>query len=263
MSGRRLLRYFLLVGLAYGVATVGAGLTDYLTRVELSTTTNLGISGGVGLLTALCLGAIDLAKPGPAPPQPAPAYPPHPPPYPAAPVRPRSRVRVGVAFASVVLLAICAGGGFLVTTGVQWASHKLSDIATPSWLRKTQDSGVERLAAQATAQNGSLTLTVLSVRVNAEVTMVDATAINRDTDAVRMPVFENAQLTLPGATLKADPAASTTWSETIPPSGKSTGTIVFDGVLPADATEVTLSFSRIYSLSLNGPRNISVRIQLN
>src|SRR5258705_5500531 len=109
MSGRRLLRYFLLVGLAYGVATVGAGLTDYLTRFELSTTTNLAISGGVGLLTALCLGGIDLAKPTSARAQPAPAYPHYPPPgpaaYPAPPVRPHSRAGIGVLFAAVVLLA--------------------------------------------------------------------------------------------------------------------------------------------------------------
>ena len=168
---------------------------------------------------------------------------------------------IAIAVTAVVLLAVCAGGGYALTTGVQWAAGRLSDIATPSWLRRTQDPGVERLATQATGQNGSLTLTVLSVRVNNEVTMVKATAANSDTNAVTMPVFENAQLNLPGTTLSADPAA-TDWPDTIPPEGEATGTLVFDGVLPADATEVTLSFSRIYSLSLNGPRNISVRIQL-
>src|SRR5258706_14894930 len=110
MSGRRLLRYFLLVGLAYGVATVGAGLTDYLTQFELSTTTNLAISGGVGLLTALCLGGIDLAKTTSALVQPAPAYPDYPPPgppaHPTPPVRPPSKAGIGVLFAAAVLLPV-------------------------------------------------------------------------------------------------------------------------------------------------------------
>jgi hypothetical protein len=284
MSGRRLLRYFLLVGLAYGVATLGAGLTDYLTRFELSTTTNLAISGGVGLLTALCLGAIDLAKPAPAqagpaaPPYaasasagqtyPGRAYPgqPYPgQPYPGRPAgpppgRPRSKAGAGLVFAAVVLLAVCAGGGYALTTGVHWAADRLSAIATPPWLNKTRDPGVDRLATRATAQNGPLTLTVLSVRVNDQVTMVDATATNTDNEAISMPVFQNAQLTLPGATLSADPNA-TKWPD-VPPNGEATGTLVFDGVLPAGATEVTLSFSRIYSLNLDAPRNISVRIEL-
>jgi hypothetical protein len=175
-------------------------------------------------------------------------------------VRPRSKTSAGIVFAAVVLLAVCAGGGYALTTGVHWAADRLSAIATPPWLSKTRDPGVERLATQATAQNGVLTLTVLSVRVNNEVTMVKATAANTGSEAITMYVFQNAQLTLPGATLSADPAA-TEWP-TVPPNGEATGTLVFDGVLPPDATEVTLSFSRIYG-GLDGPRNISVHIQLN
>ena len=92
MGGRRLFRYFFLVALAYGVTTLGAGVADYLTRFDLSKTTNLLLSSGVGLFSALALGAIDLAKQGKEEQRPqlthVPAYPGAPGPYGSLPAPP-------------------------------------------------------------------------------------------------------------------------------------------------------------------------------
>jgi hypothetical protein len=287
MSGRRLLRYFFLVGLAYGVATLGAGLTDYLTRYDLSANTNLAISGGVGLLTALLLGAIDLAKPAtpaapaaPAPavgvaqaypsstyPAPAPSYPggPYPPlahPGYAPPPPRKSRGGVGLVLVGVLLLALCGGAGYGLTNGVTWAAGKLSDIATPPWLQKTRDPGVERLASKTTTENGTLSVTVRSVRVNDQVTMVELGMTNRGDTALTLPLLENAQLSMPGKTFKPDTGASDpTWSGNLPPGEETIGTIVFDGVLPQGRGDVSLSFSHIYG-SLDSPRNITIKFSV-
>jgi hypothetical protein len=271
MSGRRLLRYFFLVGLAYVVATLGAGLTDYLTRYDLSANTNLAISGGVGLLTALLLGAIDLAKPAPTYPSgtypsgtyPSGTYPPlaHPG-YAAPPVR-KSPGGVGLVLVGVLLLALCGGAGYGLTNGVTWAAGKLSDIATPPWLQKTRDPGVERLASKTTTENGTLSVTVRSVRVNDEVTMVELGMTNRGGSALTLPLLENAQLSMPGKTFKADPSASDpTWPGSIPPGEETIGTAVFDGVLPRGPVDVSLSFSHIFGTGLDSPRSITIRFSV-
>ena len=254
-----MLRYFSLVGLAYVVSTLGAGLTDYLTRFELSKTTNLLISTGVGLLAAVTLGAIDLAKQGKEEKRPQASSIPGT--YHSRPPRSPKAGGAGLLVGAVALLALCAGGGYAITTGVQWAADKLSDIATPPWLQKTKDPGVERLARQVSTASGPLTITVLSVRVNDEVTMVRINARNTGPDALTIPTFGNAQLTIPGATLQPDPAAGD-WPDDVPAGGEATGTIVFDGVLAAGQAEIKLSFSHIFG-GLKAPRNIAVTIPVN
>jgi hypothetical protein len=283
----------MLVGVAYVVTTMGAGLTDYLTRLKLSANTNLAISGGVGLLTAMLLGVIDLAKPTPPassrpsssapsssslwvstsssatasgragvayPNPPGPAYPSAPYPSPVRPAPRRKRGGLGLVLVGLLLLGLLGGGGYGLSHGVTWAAGQLSKIATPPWLQVTKDPGVERLAKPASANNGTLTLTVTSVRVNQQVTMVKVTAANAGDDALTLPLLQNAQLGLPGKTLQADSSASQSlWNDTIPAKGESTGVIVFDGLLPAGSGEVTLSFSHIFG-SLRGPKNISVTI---
>jgi hypothetical protein len=272
-----LFRYFSLVALAYVVATVGAGLADYLTRFELSKTTNLLLSGGVGLFSALALGAIDLAKQGKEEQRPqlthVPSYPgapapygglPAPPPIPAGSYRDgpaRRRGGAGLFLTVLVLLTLVIGGGYVLTTGVTWAADKLSDIATPPWLNKTKDPGVERLAREVSNTAGPLTITVLSVRVNDQVTMIRVNAKNAGSDALTIPTFATAQLTIPGATLKADPAAGDS-SIDVPPAGESFGLIVFDGVLAPGAVDATLSFTQIYG-GFDSPRSISVPIPIS
>jgi hypothetical protein len=277
---RGLFRYFSLVGLAYAVATLGAGLTSYLTTLKLSNTANLMVSSGVGLVTAMALGAIDLAKgkdePA-APPVPERAggypgggypgggYPPYqgyPPPHglPRSPT-PRRRSRVGLALTAVVLLAVCIGGGFGLTSGVTWAVDKVSDLVTPPWLNKTKDPGVERLARVVSATAGPLTLTVQSVHVNDKVTMVDVKAVNTGTDNLMLPTFGNAVLTTADASFKADPHAGVDSITASPGGTPGFGKIVFDGVLNPGAAEVTLTFGQIFG-SLRGPQTISVKIPI-
>ena len=139
------------------ITTLGAGLTNYLTRYELSTTTNLFVSSGVGLATAMTLGAIDLAKGNKPAPAAVPAAPvggpaPYPgpgtpygggpgTPYGGGPATPYGggpgapyggappavrRSRAGLVISALVLLLLCAGGGYGLTQGVQWAADKLS-----------------------------------------------------------------------------------------------------------------------------------------
>jgi hypothetical protein len=163
----------------------------------------------------------------------------------------------------VLLLALCGGAGYGLTNGVTWAAGKLSDIATPPWLQKTRDPGVERLASKTTTENGTLSVTVRSVRVNDEVTMVELGMTNRGDTALNLPLFENAQLSRPGKTFKADPSASDpTWPGSIPPGEETIGTAVFDGVLPRGPVDVSLSFSHIFGTGLDSPRNITIKFSV-
>jgi hypothetical protein len=156
---------------------------------------------------------------------------------------------------------VCAGGGFALTTGVQWAADRLSEVATPPWLNKTKDPGIERLAEQTSSTEGPLTVTVLSVRVNDEVTMVKITATNTGSDSLTLPESGFVQLTTSDTTLQSDFAAGN-WAETVPGGGgKTTGTIVFDGRPPAGSDQVTLTFTQIFG-SLGGPDSIAVTIPL-
>ncbi|MFC7247454.1 hypothetical protein ACFQO7_33760 [Catellatospora aurea] len=314
MTGRGLVRYFGLVGLAYLVATLGTGLTDYLTAAEVSKAKALAISGGVGLVVALLLGLIDLAKsgnsrnataepagagPGAIPPsgyavppghaggsgsaypagQGVPggstAYPgghaaPYPAggsaPYPGGPgsARPTGapprRGGAGLVLTAILLLGLCAGGGYLATTAVQAGVQKLSEFATPPWINKRNETGQERLASEVSETGGPLTITVLSVEVTSQATKVKIRGENTGGDALTLPTFGRAQLTAAGETLLPDPGAST-WPETVPAGGEATGVIVFDGVLGPHVDSVRLSFSVIHG-SFDAPPNIAVDIPI-
>lgn len=293
MTGRGLVRYFGFVGLAYVVATLGTGLTDYLTAAEVGKSKALLISGAVGLLVALLLGAIDLAKSNAgksAAPAPAgaaypvasgraanPGFGPAAAGYGATPAQgghpgggpatgpaggatPPRRGGAGLVLTAVLLLGLCAGGGYLATTAMQAAVAKLNEFATPPWIKKGQEQGQERLAEEVSETGGPLTITVLSVEVTSQATKVRIRGVNSGGDALTLPVFGRAQLTAPDRTLTPDPAAGD-WPETVPADGEATGTIVFDGVLGPDVTEVRLSFSVIHG-SFNAPPNIAITIPL-
>jgi len=125
-----------------------------------------------------------------------------------------------------------------------------------------QDPGHERITKAASHTEGALTVTVSSVRTNGQATIVTITAKNTGKDSLNLPVYSNALLGVPGAdTLNADPAAGT-FGGTVQARGQATGTIVFDGVLGAGVTHITLSFAHIFG-SLSGPDNIAVNIPIS
>jgi hypothetical protein len=138
----------------------------------------------------------------------------------------------------------------------------LSTFWEPPWKSKTKDPGVQRLAAPASQTAGPLTVMVTGVRVNDQVTMVDLTATNAGADTLTLPIFKTCQLTIPGGTFEADPAASEDlWHETVAPQNETTGTIVFDGVLADGPGQITLTFAQIYG-GLDSPRTIEVRFRV-
>ncbi|MFB9449623.1 hypothetical protein Dvina_38700 [Dactylosporangium vinaceum] len=271
---------------AYLVTTLGTLLTDYLTRLHISPLLGSVLATAVGLVLVVVGVLIDAAKEGEA--QGAPATAGYPQPYyepyrpdqsgqrggdaqtyqggtylPAS--RPGRRSAAGVAGVLALVLLFCGGGGFAIAYGAQSLGQRaigwLDEQAKPGWEKKTEDPGRERLARAASRTEGALSVTVTSVRVNTEVTMVTITAKNSGTDSLNLPVFNNAQLGAAGAsTLDADPAAGS-FSGTVAAKGQATGTIVFDGALPAGTTRATLSFAHVQG-SLKGPDSISVDIAL-
>ncbi len=271
MAKRRTLGRRLLWGiLGYIVTSLGALATTYLTSLDVSPLVGSLLATGVGLLLVIVGVLMDHAQetaedlPG------VPAYPtPYPPQYPSPyqpPVR-RPVPRRSIATVLVVILLLCGAGGFAVAYGAQWAGQRAiaffeEQSKSPSE-RKLEDPGVERIGGTTSSTTGGvLTVTVTSVRVNQQVTVLTATVENQASEALTMPLFGSAQLTVPGAaTLEPDPFAGT-WSETIPAGGEATGTIVFDGVLGPGEFSVTLSFTQIYG-PLNGPRSLSMEIPIS
>ena len=76
-----------------------------------------------------------------------------------------------------------------------------------------------------------------------------------------MPLYGNAQLTVPGTTtLQPDPITGT-WPDKVPAADEAGGVIVFDGVLGPEVTEVRLAFTQIFG-TLSGPQSISVDIPI-
>jgi hypothetical protein len=159
---------------------------------------------------------------------------------------------------ALVLLIVCAGGGYAVTTGVTWAADKLSEIATPPWLAKTKDPGVERLTVQATHTEGALTIVVQSVRVNDVATIVKVNAKNTGDETLTLPASQDVQLTLPGRTLRCDPLSSD--NVVVAGHGESFSTVVFDGALPAGPAQAVLTFPHVFSLT--GPQSFSITLSI-
>jgi hypothetical protein len=262
----------------YVVTTLGTLLTSYLTTLHISPLLGSVLATTVGLVLVIVGVLIDEAKDGGGDDTPQravgqarPPYPGHPYGYPPVlqPDRPTGGGRRSAASLLAVLLVVillCGGGGFGVAYGAQWLGHKAIDAfnqaATPPWERKTQDPGHERLAGTASHSEGPLTVSVSSVRVNSQATIVTITAKNTGTDSLNLPVYSNAQLDVPGvSTFDADPAAGT-FKGTVPAHGEATGTIVFDGVIGAGVTRVTLSFANVMG-SLDGPGSIAVEIPIS
>jgi hypothetical protein len=275
----------------YIATTLGTLLTTYLTSLDVSSTVGSVMATGVGLIVT-CTGvlidnAAEGAEPAPSPPPPnagpavGRAMPPQPgggtvypsggyrsgypaPGYPPQPPAPARRGGMSIVMIMLLIVVLCGGGGFGLAYGAQRIGHNIINSldngpSTPA--DKTKDPGVERIASPASASAGPLTVDVTSVRVNNIATIVTVHATNSGNDALQIPVYHNAQLTVPGAnSLSADPFAGT-WSGPVPAGGESTGTIVFDGVLGPGVTGITLSFSTIFG-GFDTPQNISVDISI-
>lgn len=270
MAQRRTLRRRLFWGiLGYVVTSLGALATTWLTSLDVSPLTGSLLATGVGLVVVIVGVLMDHAQEGDDLPPPGPAYPgPHPGPYPypyPPYQRPAVRPARSIAAVLVVILLLCGVGGWGVAYGAQWAGQRaityFEEISKPPSQTKTEDPGVERLAGTATRTEGPLTVTVTSARVNAEVTMLMVTAVNTGPERLNLPLFGNAQLTVPGSTTLAPDPFAGTWTDTVPARGETTGMIVFDGVLGPGVTEVTLSFAQIFG-TLSGPQSISVDIPI-
>jgi hypothetical protein len=272
MARQRTLRRRLFWGiLGYVVTSLATLATTWLTSLDVSPLVGSLLATGVGLLLVIIGVLMDHAQEGgeqlppPVVYQPPSTYPYPPTPYPSAPYPPGPyptpvRPRPGRSIAAVltVILLLCGAGGFGLAYGAQWAGQwaiaRFNDD-------KTKDPGTERLGGPASHTEGVLTVSVSSVRVNDQVTMLTVQATNAGDEALQMPLFGYTQLTVPGtATLKPDPFAGT-WPDNVPAAAGASGVIVFDGVLGPDVTEVTLSFTQIFG-TLGGPRSISVDIPI-
>jgi hypothetical protein len=264
---RRTLRWSMFWAvISYLITTLGTALTNYLTSLDVSPLQGSLISTAVGLIIVFTAVLIDRAKDGGAElvrvPPPASPYPK---PYPG-PARTPTRGRTSVVAAVVVVLLLCGVGGLGVTFAAQWVAGRavafFKEQSTPPWEKKTQDPGVERIADTASQTAGTLTVTVTSVRVNSEVSMLSVTAANAGSETLVLPIFMSAQLAVEGSdTMQADPAASK-WPTQVPAGDEISGKIVFDGTIGPDAKTATLTFAQVMG-SLDGPRSISVEIPLN
>jgi len=255
----------------YGVTTLGTLLTTYLTKLHISSVLGSILATTVGLVVVIIGVVIDAAKDGPE--ENTPVMPPPPGGYPGryywpAPrqIQPQPRSAAGTVSVIALVIVLCGGGGLGLAYGAQYLGHKaidtLNEQAIPPWEKKTQDPGRERISKAAARTRGALTVTVSSVRTNQQATIVTITAKNAGKDSLELPVYANALLDVPGAnTLNADPAAGT-FGGTVPSGGRTTGTIVFDGVPSPGVTRLTLSFAHIFG-SLSGPDNIAISVAIS
>jgi hypothetical protein len=163
--------------------------------------------------------------------------------------RPASRLRWSVVATVLAVLLVCTGGAGGAAWAVQYAGGYITG----------HEAGTDLLAEPASATAGGLTLTVHAVLDTAHFTRVDLSGANARDDPVQLPVFHNCLLTArSGATLEADPFRSD-WPEAVPPGGSVRGFVTFGGHLPADATEVSLSFLTVFVQGFGGPDSIAVR----
>lgn len=255
--------------LAFLVSNLGTALVNWLTTIFVTPVQTAVISTTVGLLVVFAgvlidyfrsSGGEELVPQQPAYPPQRPGYPPayQPPPGYRPPSTPQRKPvrRTSWAMALVLMLVICGGGGFAATVGVQWAFSKALCFFDP-----VKHGGEDRLREPVSETAGPLTLEVTSVETSGCGVAVRLHAINEGPDSLTLPVYGNSHLTIPGETSRGGDAMTSKWDETVPPSGELTGYVVFRGDLPADTTEVKLSFSTIFG-TLGEPRSISVTIPI-
>lgn len=164
---------------------------------------------------------------------------------PAERTSPQRGAPAGVAV--LITLLLLGGGGLAAAYG----------IATLSAFITGNQSGTERLAAQAEDAADGITTAVTSVEHTADFTRVRITVRNRLPNTVSLPLYGNATLSDDAVTLEAD-AFRSTWSETIAPGQRRTGVLVFPGHLADGATSATLAFATVFEQGFEGPSSIVV-----
>jgi hypothetical protein len=260
---------------AFVISNVGTAAMDWLQQLSLTPTQGAAVSTGVGLAVVFATVLLDSFKDRQAKAVPAmagtvytgraaapvyqqpPAYQPgmyYPPvQQPAPPKKPPRRVPWIVAI--VVILALCGVGGFAVTWGAQWANGQAICKFDPKHY-----PGVDRLAGNARTISETLGIEVTRVTVSKCGTILTVHAVNAGQTPLRLPLYGNTSLTVPGRTSPGGDPFTSEWNDIVPAGGETTGIIVFRSV-PPDATRVVLSFATVFG-RLGGPQGISVVIPL-
>jgi len=111
---------------------------------------------------------------------------------------------IGLVFALVLVLALFGVGGWAASVFVSKTIATFRAEGLAPWEQPLGD-GTERLAGSASAADSGLTLTVTSVKVYEDETVVRVSAHNDNGDSAHIPVFEAIVLNVPGAnSLKPD-----------------------------------------------------------
>ncbi|WP_152365119.1 hypothetical protein [Microlunatus speluncae] len=166
--------------------------------------------------------------------------------------RPGSRPGRSIGVVMIVLLLL-AGSGILVGLGAR---------AGYGWLTGKQDA-VPRLAEPAENSESGLGLEVTEVLVSRDFTRVAIAVINNTENTVVLPLYQNCLLTAADTTLEASTLPTRgRWSETVPVATRTSGTIVFDGPLPAGAERAELSFGTVFRHGFDGPDTIAITLPL-
>lgn len=277
MRRRGLVRSLLFAIAAFVISNIGTAAMDWLKQLAITPTQSAAVSTGVGLAVVFLTVVLDSFKEPttapagtvytgravapayqqPAYQQPGGYYQPTPPVQPVqqAPKPARSQRRVPWIVAVVLILALCGAGGFAVTWGVQWANGQAICKFDPKHY-----GGAERLAGPAAAASGRLGIEVTRVTVSKCGTVITVHAVNRGDTPVRLPIYHNTSLTVPGRTSPGGDPFTSDWNDVVPAGGETTGVLVFSSI-PADTSSVTLSFATIFG-RLDGPQGISVKIPL-
>jgi hypothetical protein len=181
------------------------------------------------------------------------------PPY--RPAAPRKR-GIGLAFALVLVLVLFGAGGWAASVFVSKTIATFRSEGLAPW-QQPLGNGTERLTESASADASGVTLTVTSVKVYEDETVVSVSAHNDNGDSAHIPVFEAVVLNVPGAnSLKPDlPRTDGTWTEDVGAGSDVTGSIAFSGTVAAGATSATIVFNHV--LAGFNSATIQVPLQLD
>lgn len=160
-----------------------------------------------------------------------------------------SRRGRSVTAAVAVTLLVLGGGGVAVT----YAVSRVSGYVTGN------QAGVDRLVGgPVQVDAGGVAVEVSSLEQTANFTRVSVSVRNDLPNTVTLPLFGFVTLSAEvGQTLQADSFRSS-WADTIAPGQRQTGTIVFDGHLPENATSATLVFAQVFEQGFDGPSSVAV-----
>ena len=164
--------------------------------------------------------------------------------------RPRGGQGLSVVAAVVTIVVILGLGGLAASlvarTAIQRSGFSLGAI--PGVSNSFEESAVERLSSPQSGRSGDLTLSVTSVKQGDRTVRADVTITNSGNESVSLPLYGNCTLaSVDGTTLNANSFESQ-WSTSIAGGGKLSGVIVFEGILPLNATKAQLSFATVFRL---------------